>query len=279
MANKTILKWAGSKVRIIEQLIPLLPKTNRLVEPFGGSLAIFMNTEYPRYLISDVNADLINMYRVIENKPKDFIFAAKKVFDLYSQFPAHEKIAREYYLDIRDSFNGAEISLFFRAIYFLYLNRHGFRGLCRYNQSGGFNVPFGDYKKPYFPEQEINLFYRKIDEHTDILCRDWLDALDLVENGDGIYCDPPYLALGDEFTAYHQDGFNECDHEKLAKTLVNLVKNHGCQVTVSNSFEAKELYADLGFTIHEIEAPRTIAVNGNRKPAKEIIAVLNGGAQ
>ncbi len=36
MANKTILKWAGSKVQIMPQLLPHLPKTRRLVEPFAG---------------------------------------------------------------------------------------------------------------------------------------------------------------------------------------------------------------------------------------------------
>jgi hypothetical protein len=31
-------------------------------------------------------------------------------------------------------------------LYFFYLNRHGYRGLCRYNLSGHFNVPYGNYK-------------------------------------------------------------------------------------------------------------------------------------
>ncbi|WP_228736836.1 DNA adenine methylase, partial [Klebsiella variicola] len=32
-------------------------------------------------------------------------------------------------------------------VFFLYLNRHGYRGLCRYNKKGEFNVPYGNYKK------------------------------------------------------------------------------------------------------------------------------------
>ncbi|HGM9838885.1 TPA: DNA adenine methylase [Proteus mirabilis] len=43
MANKTILKWAGSKVRIMDKLIPHLPKAKRLVEPFAGSCSISAN--------------------------------------------------------------------------------------------------------------------------------------------------------------------------------------------------------------------------------------------
>ncbi|MBQ0342290.1 DNA adenine methylase, partial [Providencia rettgeri] len=73
MTNKTILKWAGSKVRIMEQLRPHLPKTKRLVEPFAGSCAVMMNTDYEQYLIADVNFDLINLYRHILDNPNDFI--------------------------------------------------------------------------------------------------------------------------------------------------------------------------------------------------------------
>lgn len=42
-----------------------------------------------------------------------------------------------------------------RAVLFLYLNRHGYNGLCRYNNAGEFNVPFGRYKNLYFPEAEL----------------------------------------------------------------------------------------------------------------------------
>ncbi|MGU0160497.1 DNA adenine methylase [Escherichia coli] len=44
---------------------------------------------------------------------------------------------------------------------FSYLNRYGYNGLCRYNLRGEFNVPFGRYKKPYFPEAELYHFAEK----------------------------------------------------------------------------------------------------------------------
>lgn len=65
----------------------------------------------------------------------------------------------QYYL-VREKFNRSR-DPFERAVYFLYLNRHGFNGLCRYNRKGSFNVPFGSYKKPYFPEKEIRGFAAK----------------------------------------------------------------------------------------------------------------------
>lgn len=70
---RTVLKWAGSKIRIMDVLKEHLPAGHRLVEPFAGSCAVMMNTDYSEYLIADINPDLINMYRVIKEKPLAFI--------------------------------------------------------------------------------------------------------------------------------------------------------------------------------------------------------------
>ena len=80
--------------------------------------------------------------------------------------------------------------------------------------------------------------------------------------------------MGTGFTKYHTEGFNDGDQVALAEALQALHATKCNAVTVSNSLAAKELYADLGFTIHEIEAPRKISVDGNRKPVTEIIATL-----
>ncbi|HGY3148077.1 TPA: DNA adenine methylase [Morganella morganii] len=268
MAEKTILKWAGSKVGIMEQLRPHLPKTKRLVEPFAGSCAVMMNTDYEQYLIADVNNDLIAMYQQIASDNIDEVIRTS-----YGLFEL-EAVESGYYIE-RDFFNKSKHVLQpeFIAAYFIYLNRHCYNGLCRHNQKGGFNVPCGKYKKPYFPEKEIRAFSAKAVK-ANIQHLVWQDTLSLVDFGDGVYCDPPYM--GKNFTQYHADGFTDSDNEALAFALKDLNDIQGNPVTVSNSLAAKELYADLGFTIHVIEAPRTIAANGNRKKAPEIIAVLGG---
>lgn len=268
MIEKTILKWAGSKIGIMEQLRPHLPKAKRLVEPFAGSCAVMMNTDYEQYLIADVNNDLITMYQQIASDNIDEVI--RTAYDLFEL----EAVESGYYVE-RDFFNKSKRVLQpeFIAAYFIYLNRHCYNGLCRYNQKGSFNVPRGNYKKPYFPEKEIRAFAAKAVK-ANIQHLVWQDTLSLVDFGDGVYCDPPYM--GKNFTQYHADGFTDSDNEALAFALKDLNDIQGNPVTVSNSLAAKELYADLGFTIHVIEAPRTIAANGNRKKAPEIIAALGG---
>ncbi|WP_273837964.1 DNA adenine methylase [Providencia rettgeri] len=270
MANKTILKWAGSKVRIMDQLHPHLPKAKRLVEPFAGSCAVMMNTDYEQYLIADANPDLINLYETLTILPESMLIEALPLF--------RRNNSADYYL-ARTEFNDSKqaLSRLRQASLFLYLNRHCFNGLCRYNQQGKFNVPFGQYKAPYFPNNEIDSFCDKAYfTKTKILNLEWQDTLSLVDFGDGVYCDPPYMGGRDSFTQYHTAGFTHADHEALAIALKDINDIQGNPITVSNSPEAKELYADLGFTIHEIEAPRSIAGKGKRTPAKEIIAALAG---
>ncbi|CAQ86391.1 putative DNA adenine methylase [Photorhabdus asymbiotica] len=159
----------------------------------------------------------------------------------------------------------------------MFLNRHCFNGLCRYNSRGEFNVPFGNYKKTYFPATKILEFAKK-SKITSIHCADWREILKIVDFGDVVYCDPPYFTKGVNFTQYCKNGFSHNDHQELATSLKQLNELLCVPVTVSNSIEAKELYADLGFTIHKIEAPSTIAVNGDRQPAIEIIAMLEASA-
>ncbi len=271
MANKTILKWAGSKARIMDKLIPYLPKAKRLVEPFAGSCAVMMNTEYEEYLIADANQDLISLYRnVVEHTE----IMTRKEF-----YAWEENNHKNDYISIRKLFNSikvldkSECDKYIQSARFLYLNRHCFNGLCRYNNSGEFNVPFGTYGRVYFPEEEIRQFAEKT-TNAIIACLEWQDTLSLVDFGDGVYCDPPYM--GDEkcFTKYHHTDFTHAHQIELAQALKVLNQSQGNPITVSNSIHAKELYADLGFIIHEIDAPRSISANGNRQSAKEIIAVL-----
>lgn len=270
MANKTILKWAGSKARIMDKLIPHLPKARRLVEPFAGSCAVMMNTEYEEYLIADANQDLINLYRSVSKNPD--VMACSDLYDWKQQNN------EESYYQARKLFNLGKQELDAvltnkQSARFLYLNRHCFNGLCRYNAKDEFNVPFGKYKNVYFPEKEIYQFAEKA-VNAIIACLEWQDTLSLVDFGNGVYCDPPYMGDEGSFTKYHHTDFTFDNQIELAQALKVLNQSQGNPITVSNSIHAKELYADLGFIIHDIDAPRSISANGNRQSAKEIIAVL-----
>ncbi|EFH5328763.1 Dam family site-specific DNA-(adenine-N6)-methyltransferase [Escherichia coli] len=262
MAVKTPLKWVGSKARLMPQLLKHLPEGKRLVEPFAGSCSVMMNTEYDEYLIADVNPDLIGFYREAATNTFDLIDRAALLFEKYN--------SEQGYYDNRDSFNHNDDPEW-RPALFLYLNRHGFNGLCRYNKSGRFNVPYGKYKKPYFPENEIKAFAEKAKRAT-FVCASYSETLDMVRDGyDVVYCDPPYLTESGNFTAYHERGFSHMDQGRLSRKLRRL-SAAGISVVASNSDleTVRCLYA--GFQAIRINAPRSVgAAADSQKIAAELI--------
>lgn len=260
----TMLKWAGNKTAIMPELIKRLPAGPRLVEPFAGSCAVMMSTDYPAYLVADINPDLINLYRVIAEDCENFIALARAVFESMS-------LAESYYR-VREVFNhDQELNRLRRAVYFLYLNRHCYRGLCRYNLQGIFNVPYGNYKEPYFPESEIRSFAEKAKRAT-FICASFEETLEMVEAGDVVYCDPPYDGT---FTKYHTAGFND-DEQYLLASLLERLATQGHTVVVSNSDTALTRSLYRAFKIHTLTAKRSIGVAaGEGKAAAEIIAVAS----
>lgn len=257
----TILKWAGNKTAIMPELKKHLPSGQRLVEPFAGSCAVMMATDYPHYLVADINPDLINLYQVIKNDVEYFIEEGRYLFEARNDSEAYYKTRQEFNLR-----HGGAIE---RALYFLYLNRYGYRGLCRYNLNGYFNVPYGNYKKPYFPENEIRAFAEKAKRAT-FICASYDETLAMLKVGDVVYCDPPYDGT---FSQYHSNGFTQRDQGTLSALLIDYVEAGG-SVVVSNSDTALTRYLYRSFNLHLITAPRSMGVAaGEGKSAAEILAV------
>ncbi|ENS0044062.1 Dam family site-specific DNA-(adenine-N6)-methyltransferase, partial [Escherichia coli] len=148
--ERSIFKWAGGKFGVLEQIFRYLPEGKRLIEPFVGGGAVFMNAGYQENLLNDVNADLINFYKTLQREAHSLITLAHRFFQDYN--------TQEGYLAVRNAFNKQVYDDLHRAAAFLFLNRHCFNGLTRYNQAGEFNVGYGKYKTPYFPLQEMEAF-------------------------------------------------------------------------------------------------------------------------
>src|SRR5688572_13598849 len=149
--RKPFLKWAGSKTKLISFLKPYLPEGDyRYVEPFVGSGAVFLNTDYSKNLLCDSNEDLISLYKILKSEKRSFIKSCEGLFS-----KANNTDTRFYTL--REEFNKSSHGER-RAALFVYLNRHCYNGLCRYNSAGQFNTPFGKYSGPYFPRTEMLAF-------------------------------------------------------------------------------------------------------------------------
>lgn len=264
---KPFLKWAGGKLRIVARIKALLPPGKRLLEPFVGSGALFLNTDYAAYLLADANADLINLYQQLQQGGQAFIAHCATFFT-----PTNNDEVTFYTL--RRQFNGTRDPLE-KAALFVYLNKHCYNGLCRYNARGEFNVPFGRYKQPYFPAAEMLSFQQKAQTAT-FQVQDFVTTMADAQAGDVVYCDPPYAPLSAtaNFTSYRAEGFGADEQQRLAE-MADLLRQRGISVIISNHDTpfTRALYATADEQQY-FGVQRHISCDGaNRTKAAEVLAI------
>jgi DNA adenine methylase len=267
--TRPFLKWAGSKYRVLEHIHEMLPQGQRLIEPFAGSGAVFMNTDFTHYLLADTNADLINLYRTLQQQGENFIGECARLF----QSRTNQEV---YYYRRREEFNRCNNPQR-KAALFIYLNRHGYNGLCRYNAAGLFNVPFGRYKRPYFPADELLAFYQK-SVKAEFVHLDFSTVMRSAQTGDVVYCDPPYVPLSTSanFTCYSAGGFDMPQQQQLAD-LAEQTRQRGIPVLISNHNTRFTRKAYRGANdIKRFSVRRFISCNGNkRQTAGELLALFS----
>ncbi len=251
------LKWAGGKRWLLPYLRPVWDQyqDHRLVEPLCGGLSVALGLSPQKALLNDINPHVVNFYQWLQagfkikikmQNDSDLYYAHRQRFNtLIAKGSAETKTA---------------------AALFYYLNRTGYNGLCRFNQHGEFNVPFGSYAKITYRRDFTD--YQSALAGWRFTCRDFAEIR--LGKKDFIYADPPYDV---EFTAYTKTGFRWDDQQRLTAWLVR----HEGPVVLSNQATKRvlQLYEESGFTCQIVDAPRRISCTGDRTPAKEVIATRN----
>jgi DNA adenine methylase len=208
-----------------------------------------------RALLNDVNPHLVNFYRHLKcGLTTSIVMTNNK-----RQYYMHR--ARFNELLANGGATGQEA-----AALFYYLNRTGYNGLCRFNQKGGFNVPFGRYTSITYNRDFTP--YREHFADWDFINSDF-EAVPL-QPDDFIYADPPYDV---EFTQYAKQGFGWEEQVRAAEWLAR----HPGPVVLSNQATDRivALYKCLGFKLKFLQAPRMISCTGDRTPAREVLATKN----
>ncbi len=250
------LKWAGGKRWLVPRIAELWErnKQRRLVEPFCGGLAVTLSLRPRCALLNDINPHAVNFYSWLKRGLK---------IDGRVELSNNETLYYEHRTRFNQLISNGRGDSAEAAALFYYLNRTCYNGLCRFNSSGQFNVPFGRYKR-------IN-YRRDFTDYCRILS-EWQFSIGdfeqvVVEAGDLVYADPPYDV---EFTSYSKEGFNWNDQARLAEWLAK----HRGPTVLSNQATDRivRLYKKLGFKLRLMDAPRMINCTGDRSPAKEVLA-------
>lgn len=266
---KTFLKWAGNKSSVYPLIKPHLTG-DKLVEPFAGTCAVSLLSDYDNCVCNDINSDMINMFKLIQTDVDTFIQESYNYF-----FSGNDS---DRYYELREIYN-TTVDRDTRSHLFLYLNRHCFNGLCRYNSKQLFNVPFGKYNKIYFPDEEIRDFANRV-KNFEFKNESFEKLFDGLCDRTSLYCDPPYLPLTDtaDFANYSGLGFTIEQHNELAKLARETSNNTGATVLISNhdTDAIRSLYTEAD-EIVSFEVKRTISSKGDqRNKAKELLAIYRG---
>lgn len=264
IAPRPFLKWAGGKTQLLPQYASLFPNSYRTYyEPFLGGGAVFFSLKPKKSFLSDINLEIINVYRCIRDEVENVIT------QLQHHYISHSE---EHYYNVR--LRQSDTAQWFwignnveRAARILYLNKTCFNGLYRENSKGHFNVPIGRYKNPSIYDPELLRSCSSLLKTTRIEPVGFEDILRRAKSSnDFVYFDPPYhpLSQTSKFTSYTRYSFTEQDQIRLRDAFTKL-SDRGVQVMLSNS--DCELVRDLysGFNIHTIYASRYINAKGDKR--------------
>jgi DNA adenine methylase len=266
---RPFLKWAGAKTKLLPAIRAAAPKeARRLIEPFVGSGVVGLNLGFPENILADSNADLIAVYSFLQHDGGTFIETCTALFT------PDNNCAATYY-SLRNEFN-ATADTWRKACLFVYLNRHGYNGLCRYNHRGRFNVPFGRYTRPRLPPRRMAAFHAYL-QRCVLRGADFRQVLEEAGAGDFVYCDPPYVPASTtaNFTSYATHGFTPRDQNDLVACSRAAARRGAC-VALSNhdTPETRDLYAGAD-ECHELLVPRRISCHAaTRVHARELLAVF-----
>ena len=268
-----VVKWVGGKRQLLDDIIPLVPDHfSTYVEPFVGGGALLFELQPKKAIVNDLNHELINLYNVIKNNPKELLLLLEE----------HElNNSEEYFYQIRaldrsESYN--EMSNIEKAARIIYLNKKCYNGLFRVNQSGQFNSPYGKYKNPNIVNKPVVLAMANYFQNNNItlLNGDYKMALKNLRKGAFVYFDPPYMPISSSssFTGYTENGFDKKQQIEL-KEECDKLNSRGIKFLLSNSDHPfiRDLYKD--YEIITVKAKRSINSNSSKRGEINEVLVRN----
>ena len=280
---KPFLKWAGGKGQLLKEIERYYPfakdaTITKYAEPFVGGGAVLFDIlnkfELQEIYISDINAELINTYATIRDNIDALLDVLERFEDDFLTLSNDGR--KEVYLAKRARFNelkgkkenGVEL-----AALMIFLNKTCFNGLYRVNRKGDYNVPMGAYKNPLIcNEHNLRAASKKL-QNVEIVCGDYKESGNFIDNKTFVYFDPPYRPLTPtaNFTSYTEGMFDDENQLELAEFIQELDKK-GAKIVASNS-DPKNANKDDNFfddvyvkqNIKRVSATRMINRNSDKR--------------
>jgi len=216
---KTFIKWQGNKSKHLNKIIKYIPEfTGTYIEPFVGSGAMFLKLAPEKWIINDLNRDLINIWKTVKNEPLKIIELFKEFSKSFKRLSNESKI--KYCKDITSRIESMDYD-YKRASVFMLMKYCAYMGNIIINNNfkfKGLDLPIYLNNRYFFLEQNnydnilsVSKFLNKT--NGQIFNQDYTSILDKANKGDFVFLDPPYIED-------HNYDFNYNKHEILDESFI-----------------------------------------------------------
>ena len=260
---KTFIKWQGNKSKHINKFIDYIPDfTGTYIEPFLGSGALFLKLEPEKWIINDLNKDLINVWNSVKNHPDEIITIFKEFGKTFKKKTNTNKIKQ--CKDITSNIENMKYDIE-RASNYILMKYCSFYGDIFVNnkfQFLGINKNIYLYNYYSFLKED---YYNKLldisdylnDTNGKIYNKDYKVIFNKSKKGDFMFIDPPYKEEHNYTVNYNKD---EKIDTKFIKTLYNEVKKLDKKgvlwlMTQADTKEIKNVYKE--YNIKKMKVYRT----------------------
>lgn len=262
--NYCIIRYVGSKNRMAPLIAERLHATGRdtLVDIFGGSAAVVLNTGFIKRVYNDIDGDLVCLFRTLAEPDK----RQKLLNVLKWQPPSREIFTDDGLVYSRNGFSfSSKTDQVDRSRAVLYRSLFAFGGKMR---SGGFQVSTSDRK--FIKEiGKYGSILRNIVKIGDFFRNTVIENLhysDCIEKyghlrSTVLFVDPPYP----ELQKYYSNDFSNSDHAFLASSLLNIPAPVVC--TFYDCETVRRLYPETKWTYETFERTKNSAsrIYGHKK--------------
>lgn len=239
--RQTVIRWAGGKRWFFKKFLELSQSIDysNYYEPFlgGGYIFFHLPQSHPSFL-SDINDELIGMYKAIRDYPDD-------VVSKMHEYP----LGKEGYYYVRALEEIDEIS---QAARFIYLNHYSFNGIYRVNSSGKFNVPYG-FRKEQYDYSRIYNASKKL-KNANICVQDFFEIKGQIRKHDLVFLDPPYSISNTECpkASYYNVEFG-LDNQRLLRELIEHINEVDAYYIMTNgkTQEIADIFSKCGTRLVE----------------------------
>ncbi len=209
---RTFIRRSGNKSKLVKKILPFIPDYDgTYIEPFVGTGAVFLNLEPQKWIINDINKELIDVWKLVRDDPEFFITEISKIKDVLLSLDTKEKIK---YCKLLTSQIEKETDERLKAIKYHVMTYCSFQSTLEHSYSTEKYFFTGLYK-PLFKSNTCHVFtdkYKAKIRGLEALLKtglvsneDYCQVLEKAKAGDFVFLDPPYLGEKEYKFAYNSD--------------------------------------------------------------------------